>query len=500
MDTLIRDKIANRNLLLILIGLSIFRIFYIKYGPLDLSPDEAHYWEWSRRLDISYYSKGPLVAYFIYVGRLLLGETVLAVRIMAVIFSALSSIYLYKLYTVMYKDVNKALLVAVIFQIVPLFSTYSVVFTIDTLFVFFWVASLYYLWLAIGTVDKYRNWTLLGMFIGLGMLAKYTMVFFTGSAFLLLVFKKREILKTFKPYYALLISIILFSPVIIWNYQHNWLTIKHAAGQAHVHDGLKISFTSLLDFLGSQVGVLTPVLAVAMMWALFRLKKIENSLRSDFLIYLSLPTLIFFLLKSVQGKVQANWAMAGYITTLIAFVRYYFSIKSQRLVIAASIGLALFLTIVSHYPAFLKLKPKIDPSSRLRGWSALGSELDTLYDSMKKEAPVLIFSDKYQVSSELAFYMKEHPVTFCINLGRRMNQYDMWPSMNDVVKPLNGQQINGILVRTGSDDLPLELFGVFNVCVKRSFNVYEGEYLLRDYSIFMCRGFNGINLPESNKY
>jgi hypothetical protein len=30
--------------------------------PFDLAPDEAHYWDWSRHLDWSYYSKGPLVA------------------------------------------------------------------------------------------------------------------------------------------------------------------------------------------------------------------------------------------------------------------------------------------------------------------------------------------------------------------------------------------------------------------------------------------------------
>src|SRR5688500_3091200 len=33
--------------------------------PLDLAPDEAHYWDWSRHLDWSYYSKGPLVAWLI---------------------------------------------------------------------------------------------------------------------------------------------------------------------------------------------------------------------------------------------------------------------------------------------------------------------------------------------------------------------------------------------------------------------------------------------------
>ena len=47
--------------------------------PLDLAPDEAHYWDWSRRLDWSYYSKGPLVAWLIRGSCELFGE--LSVRL-----------------------------------------------------------------------------------------------------------------------------------------------------------------------------------------------------------------------------------------------------------------------------------------------------------------------------------------------------------------------------------------------------------------------------------
>src|SRR6266852_3208751 len=42
------------------------RLMYLAYScPLDLAPDEAHYWDWSRHLDWSYYSKVPVVAYLI---------------------------------------------------------------------------------------------------------------------------------------------------------------------------------------------------------------------------------------------------------------------------------------------------------------------------------------------------------------------------------------------------------------------------------------------------
>jgi len=51
---------------LLILGSVLFRLGYLIYDcPLDLAPDEAHYWHWSQRLDWSYYSKGPLVALLI---------------------------------------------------------------------------------------------------------------------------------------------------------------------------------------------------------------------------------------------------------------------------------------------------------------------------------------------------------------------------------------------------------------------------------------------------
>src|SRR5438067_1594205 len=49
-----------------IVGAAVLRLVYLAVDcPLDLAPDEAHYWDWSRHLDWSYYSKGPLVAYLI---------------------------------------------------------------------------------------------------------------------------------------------------------------------------------------------------------------------------------------------------------------------------------------------------------------------------------------------------------------------------------------------------------------------------------------------------
>src|SRR6478672_6180854 len=55
--------------------------------PMGLSGDEAYYWDWSRNLDLSYYSKGPAVAYIIRASCALAGaDTMPAVRYPAIVF------------------------------------------------------------------------------------------------------------------------------------------------------------------------------------------------------------------------------------------------------------------------------------------------------------------------------------------------------------------------------------------------------------------------------
>src|ERR1700756_4792085 len=79
---------------LLILGAAALHLSYLAHHcPLDLAPDEAHYWDWSRHLDWSYYSKGPLVAYLIRLGcvvagtwsQTVTGSEMLAVRLPAVV-------------------------------------------------------------------------------------------------------------------------------------------------------------------------------------------------------------------------------------------------------------------------------------------------------------------------------------------------------------------------------------------------------------------------------
>jgi len=512
-------------------AVSVFRIFYILHGPVDLSFDEAHYWEWSRRLDLSYYSKGPLIAYLIFLSTSLLGDNVLGVRIPAVLFSVFGSVLLFRLAAILGEATDyggsthdrsrwfsqgnpQGLGAALLAQAIPLFAAGGVIFTIDSPFLLLWILSLSLFWKATSREGRMLDWVYVGVAVGLGLLAKYMMLFFFLCGFLFLLFtEKRELLRGPKPYLALLIALLVFSPVILWNAQHDWVTVWHTVGHVGVRKGLQVSPKTLVAFAGSQVGVITPILFFLMIRALVAewrdvregSSAAPQSLPGVFLFWFSAPILAFFLVKSAQAGVQANWAAPAYVGALLAFCRRQWGpgfgegsgFPARKIWIAAGAGLALLTTAAMHFPDLLRLPPKMDPTVRIRGWKDLGSRVTAVYDSMPPESAVFVFSDSYAIASELAFYVKGHPRTYCINLGRRMNQYDLWPDMNQEREAIRtrdgpGRPIHGIFVRAGEAEIPGDVARAFGSWEKRVVWAESRGRVIKEYSLFVCFDFKGL--------
>ncbi|MCE5194473.1 MAG: glycosyltransferase family 39 protein [Nitrospiraceae bacterium] len=479
-----------------LAAISLFRIYFISSGIVDLSPDEAQYWEWSRRLDLSYYSKGPMIAYLIALGTAVFGDNVFGIRVMAVVFSTLSSIVLYILGKKLYNE-RTGLIAGILMQVVPLYSVYGVIFTIDSPFIFFWILSLFLFWKAIEN-NSSAYWIYLGLSTGAGLLTKYTMaLFFTCALIFLLTSKQhRRLLFSKWPYISLVLSAIIFSPVIYWNAANDWVTFKHTAGQTHIAEGLQWSIKTFGEFLGSQILLATPVIFVLMFYSFYKLK---TDTKGKFLLCFSVPVILFFILKSIQAKVQSNWALTGYASGFIAFSAYFITRwetlkNSLKWTIIAGAALAVLFTAFAHYSQVLKLPVKLDPSSRIIGWKELGKEVSVISEELSKKGDFFIFSDRYQVTSELAFYVKGRPVTYCINLGRRMNQYDLWPGFENFIHS------NAIFVTIDEIAMPDALLKGFAKCEKKLLTVNVKGRAIRKYTIFACNDFKGIQKQRITSY
>src|SRR5215207_4212436 len=134
------DRLCHLLAGLLILGTACFHLAYLAFiCPLDLAPDEAHYWDWSRHLDWSYYSKGPLVAWLIRASCELAGPwsegvtggVMLAVRLPAVACGALLLLSLYALTVQVTARPRLALAVVAAALTLPLVSVGSSLMTID---------------------------------------------------------------------------------------------------------------------------------------------------------------------------------------------------------------------------------------------------------------------------------------------------------------------------------------------------------------------------------
>jgi 4-amino-4-deoxy-L-arabinose transferase-like glycosyltransferase len=480
------------------------RLWYLQQGYLELSPDEAHYWEWSRRLDWSYYSKGPFVAYMIALSTALGGPTELFVRLPAVLLSAGTTVCVFGLIKALFEDARLALVTAIFLHLIPLFAAGALLMTIDPPLVFFWTLMLWLVYRAL-TNDRTTYWYAAGIALACGLLSKYAMGYVVLSLWLFLATsaRYRAWLWRKEPYLMLAIGMAGFSPVIIWNLRHGAVSLKHVMGQADMHQGvsLHLSLETFGEFLGSQALALSPLLfswmLIAMALSLWQGLRQRDD-RWLFLFWGWAPTFGLMLALSLRQKVQANWAAPAYITSFIASTAYvWYRWRAMPAGLWKHLGLAgagmvillaLGMTAALHDPALfvrLGLQPSADPLARLKGWQTLARAVETLAVQMP-QAPFLL-SDRYQISSELAFYVRGQPQTFNVNLGRRMNQYDLW----DGLPTLAGH--DAIYVQPGSAELPQALRATFQRCDEgKPVIIEELGIELKRFYLFSCRGFSGV--------
>ncbi|TWF41815.1 dolichyl-phosphate-mannose-protein mannosyltransferase [Chitinophaga polysaccharea] len=115
--------------------------------------------------------------------------------------------------------------------------------------IFFWTAMAYGL-TRFQQSEKPLHLYMAGLSFGLGMLSKYTMVFYaTGLMAGLLLTWDRKILTNRHFYYAIGLSFLLFLPNLLWQVRNGFPVIYHMKA---LHDGL-LQYVSNSDFLKDQL-------------------------------------------------------------------------------------------------------------------------------------------------------------------------------------------------------------------------------------------------------
>ena len=258
----------RRAFLLFLIAITIFRLFYI--SRLELAPDEAYYWTWSRHLQWGYYDHPPMVGFLIFLTTAAAGSGEFGVRLGWVIMGALITFLLYRMTASMFRSERAGFVSAVLMNIILLASTGAVIVTPDGPQALFWVMAVFSVYKAVAE-EKAAWWYLAGTALGLGLLSKYTMILFVPCVFLFLLStgEGRRWLGRKEPYLAFLLGLAIFSPVILWNAGHDWMSFRF-----QLSHGLEVKraagWRSFGDYWAGQAGVVSPLMLIALIWAMGR--------------------------------------------------------------------------------------------------------------------------------------------------------------------------------------------------------------------------------------
>ncbi len=128
----------------------------------------------------------------------------------------------------------------------------------------------------------------------------------------------------------------------------------------------------------------------------------------------------------------------------------------------AALVVALFFSAYVYIVPFVNLPKKFDLTFKLVGWKELGQRVSEVVEEMERKTGQrpFIFSESYQTTAELAFYVRHQPEVYNINLGRRNNQYDLWQDLDRLVGT------DGIYVKNHDEDIEPAVSRAFTRCEK----------------------------------
>jgi 4-amino-4-deoxy-L-arabinose transferase-like glycosyltransferase len=422
---------ANAAILVITVT-TLFRFFYSMWLPI--LPDEAYYFQWSRHLDASYFSKGPAVAYTIAAGTALWGADNLGVRFFAVMLSAGTAWQMFLLARRWF-DETTALIALLVTNVVPIYALGAVVMTIDPLSAFFWIWAANLFSRAIQQ-DRLADWLLTGFAVGCGFLAKYLNALELPAflIFLLLIPPRRRMLLKPAFWLMLAVAVLCATPVFWWNWRHGWASVIQLGNRGHLNGPFEIHFSTFLDFLGLQALVISPLIFVALLgtavMVLVRCMGAGNGLDREgelLLLLLFLPVFLMYAVLAWHLRCEPNWPAVSYLTLIILMAsrwRQGLEARARSGFVAAAFLLAWLQTLLMHDTAWLPLRQKMDPMGRVAGWSEIAAHLKDLRS--EEHADVLI-ADAYKEASVFSFYLPDKAFIYTLRHAPPSNQFDFWP-------------------------------------------------------------------------
>jgi 4-amino-4-deoxy-L-arabinose transferase-like glycosyltransferase len=358
-------------------AITLARLVAIFRTPLELYPDEAQYWLWSRTLDFGYYSKPPMVAWAIWAATRLGGDAEPWVRLPAVLFQAGAALTVFAIGRRLYGPAV-GLAAAALYILMPGVQLSAVVAATDAPLLFFLgLTIMAYAALLTARGGARLAWAAgLGAVLGLAFLSKYAAVYgLIGVALhLALSGTARRAWTPAAALLALAAFAALLAPNLIWNAAHGFETLRHTAANAAWGGRRLFNLGELGQFLLTQPGVFGPIPFAALIGGTALMAWRRRLTSADLLLLcFSLPPLLIVSAQAFISRANANWSGAGYLPGAVLAAAWLIRWRAQRWLTAA-VGMqaavaGLFL-VMAIQPAIADRLDLASGFKRARGWSA----------------------------------------------------------------------------------------------------------------------------------
>jgi len=339
-------------------------------ASVHLTEDEAYYRLWAQAPALGYYDHPPMVAWWIWLGERLAGDTPLGVRLLPALSCALTSLLVYDLCRQGGGAPAEARRATLWFNAMPLVVAGGFLGVPDAPAALFWTLSL---WAALRAVGgrSVRWWLVAGAAAGLAALSKYSSLFLGPGLLLWLAAtdRGRGALRTPGPWIALGLAGALFGLNVGWNQTHHWLTFAKQFGRIAPH-GFAPRY--LLEFALTQFLLLNPLLAIF----LARGRRFAPFALS------ALPFIAYLVVHSLHDRIQAHWPAPVYPTlaTLAATAASGLGGRWARLrELTPLVGFGMTAAVALYAAAPLVGVPlSLDPALPIRGWPDFAGRVEAL--------------------------------------------------------------------------------------------------------------------------
>lgn len=403
---------------LLVTGMIALRLVAAAITPLTF--DEAYYWTWSRNLALSYFDHPPMVALVIRLGTMIAGDTEFGVRLVSILLAIPMSVALWRAAERLFDDARVAPSAVVLFNATTMVSVGTVIVTPDAPLLAASCLVLYAL-AQVASTGRGAWWLAVGVAVGLALLSKYTALFFGPAIliWLLWVPPLRRWLVSPWPYLGGVVAFALFSPVIVWNAEHHWMSFVKQFSKAGIEEPFGVRY--LGELIPTQFILATPAVFVLGAMGLFALRRPGTAPQaSRVLIGATVWTILaYFVWQSTHGRVEGNWFGLLYpafaVASAVAAAMVAWPPRTQRFVDfchrwAAPTGALLLALIVLQANTGVLTGYRRDASARAIGvgMKEAAAEIEA---AREKRGATCVLADDYGTTGWLSFYL---PRTTCV--------------------------------------------------------------------------------------